>query len=189
VRIIGGASRGRRLRPPRGKQTRPTGDRVKQTLFDILAPRIVGSRFLDLFAGAGGIGLEALSRGAARVVFIDSDRSAIEAIQENLEAVSPRAEKQILRQDVPTAIAELGDSGVRFDIAYMDPPYDSPLYEAVLEQIGLIRLLRSDGLLVAEHFHKRSLPETIGGLVLARGVKIGDHRLSFYTPEDSPSRG
>src|SRR5437868_9022591 len=122
MRIIGGEGRGRRLRAPKGKATRPTGDRVKQMLFDILAPRIVGSRFLDAFAGAGGIGLEALSRGAARAVLIDNDRAAVTAIQENLEALGLTASAQVFRQDVRVALAALGDSGVRFDLVYLDPP-------------------------------------------------------------------
>jgi 16S rRNA (guanine(966)-N(2))-methyltransferase RsmD len=180
VRIIGGQGRGRRLKAPKGSATRPTGDRVKQSLFDILTPRIAGARFLDACAGAGGIGLEALSRGAARVVFVDTDRAAIAAINENLEALGAPAEVQVFRQDVRMVLATLADTGVRFDIVYLDPPYDSPLYEEVLEQIGRTGVLRPEGLVVAEHFHKRALPATIGGLVHTREVRIGDHRLSFY---------
>lgn len=185
MRIIGGQSKGRRLRAPRGGATRPTGDRVKQTVFDILAPRIAGCRFLDVFAGAGGMGLEALSRGAARVVLVDNNRAAVEAIQENLAALKVDGQAQICRQDARVALAALSDAGVRFDIAYLDPPYDSPLYEELLEQMGRTRLLQADGLVIAEHFHKRALPETIGGLARTRDVRIGDHRLSFYRPEEA----
>jgi 16S rRNA (guanine(966)-N(2))-methyltransferase RsmD len=183
MRIIGGQAKGRRLKSPKGGATRPTGDRVKQTLFDILAPRISGARFLDVCAGAGGIGLEALSRGAARVVLIDSDREAVAAIQENLKALAGTASVQVFRQDARVALAALADAGVRFDIAFFDPPYDSPLYEPLLEQIGRTHLLQPEGVVVAEHFHKRALPETIGGLFRVRDVKIGDHRLSFYRLE------
>jgi 16S rRNA (guanine(966)-N(2))-methyltransferase RsmD len=185
VRIIGGQGKGRRLRAPKGGATRPTGDRVKQTLFDILAPRIVSSRFLDVFAGAGGIGLEALSRGAARVVLVDNNRAAVEAIEANLEALKADGQAQVFRQDARVALAALGDSGVRFDVIYLDPPYDSPLYEELLEQVGVTRLVKDDGVVIAEHFHKRLLPETIGGLVCARMVRIGDHRLSFYRREEA----
>ena len=183
MRIIGGQGKGRKLKSPKGGATRPTGDRVKQTLFDILAPRISGARFLDVCAGAGGIGLEALSRGASRVVLVDSDRDAVAAIQENLKALGSAREAQVFRQDARVALAALADTGVRFDIAYLDPPYDSPLYEELLEQVGRTHLLQPSGLVVAEHFHKRLLPETIGGLLRAREVRIGDHRLSFYQPE------
>jgi 16S rRNA (guanine966-N2)-methyltransferase len=180
MRIIGGRVKGRKLRAPAGGSTRPTGDRVKQTLFDILAPRIAGARFLDVFAGAGGIGLEALSRGAARVVLVDQDRAAVAAIHEHLEVFGGGHAAQVFRQEARVALASLADTGVRFDIVFLDPPYDSPLYEEVLEQIGRTHLLQAGGVVVAEHFHKRVLPETIGGLVRSREVRIGDHRLSFY---------
>jgi 16S rRNA (guanine966-N2)-methyltransferase len=189
MRIIGGHARGRRLKSPKGGATRPTGDRVKQTVFDILAPRISGCRFLDVFAGAGGIGLEALSRGAARVVLVDNNRAAVDAIQENLAALNGSGgQAQVFRQDARVALASMADAGVRFDVVYVDPPYESNLYEELLEQIGSTRLLQADGIVIAEHFHKRARPETIGNLVRARTVRIGDHTLSFYRPSEGESR-
>jgi 16S rRNA (guanine(966)-N(2))-methyltransferase RsmD len=179
TRIIGGTGKGRRLRTPRGDATRPTGARVRQTLFDILAPRVPGCRFLDAFAGNGGVGLEALSRGAARVVLVDQSRAAIEAVRENARLVAAAGgDVQIYHQDARIALAALADSGVRFDVVYLDPPYASPLYEPLLEEAS--RLLDTAGVVVAEHFHKRALPETIGGLVSTRSVRIGDHKLTFY---------
>jgi 16S rRNA (guanine966-N2)-methyltransferase len=179
TRIIGGTGKGRRLRTPRGEATRPTGARVRQSLFDILAPRVPGCRFLDAFAGNGGVGLEAVSRGAARVVFVDQSRAAIEVLRENVRAVAGSGgDVQIHHQDARIALAALADSGVRFDVIYLDPPYASDLYEPLLGEAG--RLLEPDGLVVAEHFHKRVLPETIGGLVSTRSVRIGDHKLTFY---------
>jgi 16S rRNA (guanine(966)-N(2))-methyltransferase RsmD len=179
TRIIGGTGKGRRLRTPRGDATRPTGARVRQTLFDILAPRVSGCRFLDAFAGNGGVGLEALSRGAARVVLVDQSRAAIEVIRENARLLAAAGgDVQIYHQDARIALAALADSGVRFDVIYLDPPYASPLYEPLLEEAA--RLLATTGVVVAEHFHKRALPETIGGLVSTRSVRIGDHTLTFY---------
>ena len=179
TRIIGGTGKGRRLRTPRGEATRPTGARVRQTLFDILAPRVPGCRFLDALAGNGGVGLEALSRGAARVVLVDQSRAAIEVVRENARLVAAAGgDVQIYHQDARIALAALADSGVRFDVIYLDPPYASPLYEPLLEEAG--RLLERAGVVVAEHFHKRALPETIGGLVSTRSVRIGDHKLTFY---------
>lgn len=181
TRILAGGHKGRRLMAPAGLATRPTGARVRQTLFDILAPELPGCRFLDAFAGSGAIGLEALSRGAARVVLVDSSAAAIAAIRENQAALKDATgEVRVHRQDAQVALAAFADQGVRFDIVFVDPPYDSPLYEPVLEQVGTLRLLEADGLVVAEHFHKRPLPETIGGLERRRLVKIGDHCLSFY---------
>lgn len=183
TRIIGGTGKGRRLRTPRGDLTRPTGARVRQTLFDILAPRIPGCRFLDAFAGNGGVGLEALSRGAARVVLVDKSRTAIAAIRENVRAVGGASgEAQVYHQDTRLALAAMADSGVRFDVIYLDPPYDSALYEPLIEEAA--HLLEKAGLVVAEHFHKRALPETIGRLARTRSVRIGDHRLSFYARHD-----
>lgn len=185
TRIIAGRGKGRRLRSPKGRATRPTGSRVKQALFDILAPRIRGCRFLDAFAGNGGIGLEALSRGAARVVLVDESRAAVEAIRANARAMAGSGgEVQVFRQDARIALAALVDSGVRFDLVYLDPPYESDLYEPLLAQVAQTRLLEEDGLVVAEHFHKRALPPRIGGLALTRSVRVGDHRLSFYRREE-----
>jgi len=188
-RIIGGRGRGRRLKSPTGSRTRPTGGRVRQTLFDILAPEIAGCRFLDAFAGGGGVGLEALSRGAARVVLVDSDAVAVEAARENARAVAGAGgEVQVLRQDARTALRILADQGRQFDVTYLDPPYASDLYEPLLASLGEGSLVPEGGLVVAEHFHKRSLPETIGPLARTRTVRVGDHCLSFYRRRPSPSR-
>jgi 16S rRNA (guanine(966)-N(2))-methyltransferase RsmD len=180
-RIIAGRGRGRRLKSPPGHATRPTGGRVRQTLFDILAPEVPGCRFLDAFAGNGGVGLEALSRGAAKVVLVDKSGPAVEAIQENARALAASGgEVEVFRQDARTGMAALADRGRQFDIVYLDPPYASELYEPLLTGLGTGTLLAEAGLVVAEHFHKRPLPETIGGLERTRTVRVGDHCLSFY---------
>ena len=180
-RIIGGRARGRRLKAPRGAETRPTGDRVKQTLFDILAPEISGCRFLDPFAGGGGVGFEALSRGATSAVLVDHSPAAVAAIRENQGRLGDTGGNvQVFQQDARVALAALADRGARFDVVYLDPPYQSGLYEPLLDQLAATGLLEPHGVVVAEHFHKRTLPETIGGLVQTRSVKVGDHRLTFY---------
>ncbi len=181
TRIIGGQAKGRRLAAPKGAGTRPTGARVKQTLFDILAPTLPGCRFLDAFAGAGGIGLEALSRGAERVVFVERGRPAVATIRANLKTLGPcGGEVEVLQQDAVLALGSLADSGERFDVVFLDPPYGGDLYEPFLEQVWQVTILRPAGLVVAEHFHKRGLPERIGGLSRTREVRVGDHCLSFY---------
>lgn len=197
-RIIGGSGKGRRLKAPTGDATRPTGARVRQTLFDILAPMIPDGRFLDAFAGGGGVGLEALSRGARRVVLIDESPAAVEAVRANLALLigapggakrrgkksgaeltsAPRNTAEVLRQDARIALAALRDRGERFDVVYLDPPYGSDLYEPLLPLAEAV--LAEDGVIVAEHFHKRALPERMGRLVNARSVRVGDHRLTFY---------
>jgi 16S rRNA (guanine966-N2)-methyltransferase len=180
-RIIGGAGKGRRLKTAAGDSTRPTGARVRQSLFDILAPVIPGCRFLDAFAGSGGVGLEALSRGAATVVLVDRDAAAVKAAKENAQALAkPGGEVQVFRQDARTAMGALADQGLRFDVVYLDPPYASDLYEPLLSLLDEGPLLAGGGVVVAEHFHKRPLPERIGGLVRTRQKRVGDHWLSFY---------
>ena len=180
-RIIAGRGRGRRLKSAPGHATRPTGGRVRQTLFDILAPEVPGCRFLDAFAGNGGVGLEALSRGASRVVLVDKSGPAVAAIRENARALADGGgEVDVFQQDARTALAALSDRGRQFDIVYLDPPYASDLYEPLLSGLGDGALLADGGLVVAEHFHKRALPETIGHLERTRTVRVGDHRLSFY---------
>ncbi len=176
-RIIAGAGKGRRLKAAGGDATRPTGARVRQSLFDILAPLIPGCRFLDAFAGNGGVGLEALSRGASRVVLVDKAASAVEAAKENARVLaSAGGDVQVFRQDARTAIGAFADQGLRFDVVYLDPPYDSDL-----------SALAEDGVVVAEHFHKRPLPERMGGLARVRLKRVGDHCLSFYRRGDGGS--
>jgi 16S rRNA (guanine(966)-N(2))-methyltransferase RsmD len=154
-----------------------TADRVKQTLFDILTPRLRGASVLDLCAGSGGIGLEALSRGAARVVLVDSAALAVAAIRANLAALGdPQAE--VFRQDATVALRGFARQGRHFDIVFLDPPYASGLYESILANAAAV--LAPDGVVVAEHFHKRLLPEAPEGLQQARTVKVGDHVLAFF---------
>jgi 16S rRNA (guanine966-N2)-methyltransferase len=187
TRVIGGQGRGRRLKSPPGTQTRPTGARVKQALFDILALQVPGGSFLDLFAGGGGIGLEALSRGASRVVLVDRSAGAVQAIRANVAAMANLGgDVQVFRQEVLYAVAGLASAGQRFDVVFLDPPYESDLYERLLDQAGH-QLLAEGGVVVAEHFHKRALPERIGHLVCTRSVRIGDHRLSFYRRDQEGS--
>ena len=149
-------------------------------LLDILQPELPGCRFLDAFAGGGAVGLEAASRGASRVVMIDQDRDAVRAMNENVAALRAGGAAQVFQQDARVALPALADAGHRFDIVYLDPPYDSPLYEPLLAELGRGRLLEPEGLVVVEHFHKRPVPERMGRLERTRSVRIGDHRLSFY---------
>jgi 16S rRNA (guanine(966)-N(2))-methyltransferase RsmD len=181
MRILGGKGRGRRLRSAAGEGTRPTGGRVRQTLFDILAPEIRGSRFLDCFAGSGGIGLEALSRGAAEVVLVERGAEAVAALRENARALAGvGGDVRVFAQDATVALAAFDAQGLRFDVVYVDPPYASQLYEPLLERLGSGGLVAEGGLVVAEHFKKRALPERIGALARTRVVRVGDHCLSFY---------
>jgi 16S rRNA (guanine(966)-N(2))-methyltransferase RsmD len=180
-RILAGRDKGRRLKAPAGQETRPTGARLRQTLFDILAPVMPGARVLDAFAGSGAVGLEAFSRGAAKVVLVELSGPAVNALRHNAALVAGGGGAvEIFRQDARIALPALAERGARFDVIYLDPPYASELYEPVIESVSASGLLAEGGVLVAEHFHKRALPATIGRLRAAREVRVGDHRLTFY---------
>jgi len=184
-RVIGGSGKGRRLQMPRGDATRPTGARVRQTLFDVLGQRVPGARFLDLFAGSGAVGVEALSRGAARAVFVEQRREAVAAIRGNLEALGAgEATYRVMRRDALQAITDLARAGDTFDLVFLDPPYSGDDYDAALRRLDETSLVAPGGWVIAEHFHKRALPETIGRLHAVRSVRVGDHLLTLLEPTD-----
>jgi 16S rRNA (guanine966-N2)-methyltransferase len=137
---------------------------------------MMGARFLDVCAGGGGVGLEALSRGASRVVFVERRAEACAVIRENLRALDASG-AEVVCQDARVALRGLARAASSFEIAYLDPPYDSDLYELVLELLG--DLLVPGGVVAVEHFHKSPLAERIGPLESVRVVRIGDHKLTF----------
>jgi len=186
VRIIAGKYRGRKLKSPPSLETRPTSDRLRETLFNILAPRIEGARFLDLCAGSGAVGLEALSRGAEHVTFVDRSRKMRALLETNVSALKvDQAEFEIF-------VAEVGEflrrhvkkDAIPFDVIFFDPPYAMD-YETVLEFIGekAEQVLTGDGLVVVEHRKKRELQDDFGRLRRYRIVKHGESALSFYQNE------
>ena len=149
MRVIAGKARSLKLMTPPGMDTRPTTDRTKETLFNILQPEIGGARFLDLFSGSGAIGIEALSRGAAFAVFVEKDRAAAECIRKNLAFTKLGDNGQILRKDVGAALKSL-EKGEPFDLIFMDPPYGRGLERQVLEYLAHSSLLAEDGTVVVE---------------------------------------
>jgi 16S rRNA (guanine(966)-N(2))-methyltransferase RsmD len=180
MRIIAGALKGRRLVTPRGATTRPTADQVRIALMDTLAPRLLDARVLDLFAGAGGVGLEALSRGAAHATFVERDPRAVAALRENVETLGVGALARVRRGDVLRELAALYRAGERFDVAFLDPPYEAGLVETTLEALGGGGLLLPEGLVVAQHFTKRAPAATIGALARFRTRRFGETTLTFY---------
>lgn len=180
MRIGGGRFRGRSVRAPTGRATRPTSGRLKKSLFDILAPRLEDARFLDLFAGAGAVGLEALSRGAAHVTFVERGRHAAKSIQANLAALGLTGKAELSLKDAASAVAALQKKGERFDLVFVDPPYGEGADARLLAKIEAAELLTADGLLIVEHHHKTSLPDACGSLKQMRQVRAGESCLSFY---------
>jgi 16S rRNA (guanine(966)-N(2))-methyltransferase RsmD len=150
MRIIAGTARGTRLSAPAGTSTRPTTDRLKENLFNILSPLIADARFLDLFSGSGAIGIEALSRGARIAVFVEQSRKAAQVIKENLTKAKLEDRAEIIVMPVKQAINRLNDSRYSFDIIFMDPPYESNYVDDVILQLSAARLLAPEGIIAAE---------------------------------------
>ncbi|MFZ3170517.1 MAG: 16S rRNA (guanine(966)-N(2))-methyltransferase RsmD [Carboxydocellales bacterium] len=181
MRVITGSARGRKLKTPKGLITRPTTDRVKEALFNILGNRVLGAKVLDLFAGSGALAIEALSRGAEGAVLVEVSPQAILAIQDNLTVtkLSPRVE--LIRQDVYQVLANLGSKTESFDLIFLDPPYHQGHGPKVLELIARHKLLTKFGLVVIEASKKESFPLEVGTLVLGRRENYGDSSLVLYT--------
>ena len=181
MRIISGAYRGRILRSPSDNKTRPTSDRLRETLFNILAPRITEeTRFLDLCAGTGAIGIEALSRGAGFVTFVDKSRRACALIEENLDLLKvPEDETEIICLSAENYVSR--EHGKSWDIVFFDPPY-SENYALVIYEFGEEgkQILAGDGVFIAEHHAKTTLPDAYGNLRRWRLLKQGETCLSFY---------
>src|SRR5260370_11259713 len=185
MRVIAGTYRSRILKSLKGLALRPTSDRLRETLFNVLAPNIAGSRFLDLFAGTGAIGIEALSRGAAEVVFIENHAPAATLIRRNLGSLGINTGVTLLTVDALRGLALLASrkqqAQPRYNYIFLDPPYAAAEdYSRVLEYLGSADLLASGGLVVAEHRRNFDLREEAGALHRFRVLSQGDAALSFY---------
>ena len=181
MRIIGGTSRGRRLSGPRGAAIRPTADQVKGALFNILADRIVGARFLDLFAGTGNIGLEALSRGATQATFVESNPIACRLLEANVRRCGFERAAEV--RPVPVSRFLKHTRGPAYDIVFLDPPYQTQDAQRVLPSVGADDIIQPHGVVVVEHFHKTHLDDRIGHLALVKTYRYGDTCLSLYQRE------
>jgi 16S rRNA (guanine(966)-N(2))-methyltransferase RsmD len=176
LRIIAGSLKGRRLSTPKWDGLRPTSDKLRETLFNIVAPRVADARVLDAYAGTGAIGIEALSRGAAQVTFADRDPRALKLIGENLKLCGVSDRYVIIR-------ARLGQTPLSFapesfDLAVLDPPYDEPDLAAAISAAE--PFIAPGGLLILEHARRRPAPEAASGLTRVREVTSGDSALAFY---------
>jgi 16S rRNA (guanine966-N2)-methyltransferase len=193
MRVIGGHDRGRRLRAPRGLQTRPTADRVRVTLFDVIGPAVAGARVLDLFAGTGAVGIEALSRGAARVVLVERDQSALRALRANLATLgASRAAARVLAGDVLQLLPTVGAEEGTFDFVFIDPPYGTTLAGRTLEALAAARVCRDGSEVVVQHSMRTVLPVVSGLVAHRRPRRFGDTALTFLraggaAPDDSGS--
>ena len=181
MRIIAGQYRSRQVVAPAGAVTRPTSDRLRETLFNVLAPRIEGVTFLDLFAGSGAVGIEALSRGARQVYAIDSDKKAARAIEKNLATLGIGDEFVFLQADVVSGLRTLAAQKIQFEIAVLDPPYrEHGAYEQCFRLIGDLSLGAPQAILVAEHEKHFDPGDRLASFARYRTLQQGDAVLSFY---------
>jgi 16S rRNA (guanine966-N2)-methyltransferase len=172
----------------KGSQLRPTSDQLRETLFDVLGPAIRGKRFLDAYAGSGAVGLEALSRGAAEVVFLEQHRAAGEIIRKNLESLKIDSGFRILNCQALTGLERLAAETARFDFVYLDPPYSEIReYHHSLRQLGRSELLLRSSWVIAEHSRFCVLEERYSSLVRVRLLRHGDAQLSFYRLGPAPA--
>jgi 16S rRNA (guanine966-N2)-methyltransferase len=175
VRIIAGTRRGHTIHAPKGRDTRPTSDRVRENVFNIVAPWVEGARVLDLYAGSGAMGLEALSRGAEAAVFVESDPEAVRAIEQNLDKLRLTAAR-VVRQDAVTGLGHEAGAGRKYDLVLADPPYDMTDYRSLSRYLPGV--LGDDGLLVFETAAKTE-PE-LPGLVVRTSRKYGSTRVTVF---------
>lgn len=182
MRIIAGTLRSRRFEAPPGLATRPSSDRLRETLFNVLAPRIEDAALLDLYAGSGAVGIEAMSRGAARVVFVERAAAALKVLRANLARLGLKDGVEVRAESVG-AFLRRGSSGAGFDIVFLDPPYDAEgEYETTLGLLGsdTAGLLSGGAVVIAEHRRKDVLKDRYGALERTRLLQQGDAALSFY---------
>jgi 16S rRNA (guanine966-N2)-methyltransferase len=186
MRVIAGTFRSRQLVAPRGMQTRPTSDRLRETLFNILAPQLEGSRFVDLYAGTGAVGIEALSRGAAHVWFAENSQTALASLRQNLAALRITRDFTIEDRGVGAMLQRLSKLPQPVDLVFLDPPYEAEdEYSEALNFFGSVRgraILSPQAVVIAEHSSKAKLAPRYGALEHARLRKQGDAALSFFSP-------
>ena len=176
MRIIAGSLKGRRLKTPTWDGLRPTSDKLRETLFNVLAAKVEGARVLDGYAGTGAVGIEALSRGASHVTFVERDRRAQSLIAENLAACGVTDGYVIIRAGIDRAAVDLPPAS--FDLVLLDPPYDIDAAATIAPVAGL---LAAHGTLVLEHARRRPAPATVGALTLTREIVSGDSALALYS--------
>jgi len=183
LRIIAGTAKGRKLFPPRDRTIRPTSDRAREAVFNILDKEVVGAKVLDLFAGTGALGLEALSRGARQAVFIDLAKAAVTLIKKNVLLCGFSEQSLIIQRDLRKGLFFLQEfvAGEPFNLIFLDPPYGQGLGLEILNNIGRMQLLAANGQVVVEEETWAALPQRAGGLVLSDHRCYGEAGIWFYT--------
>lgn len=189
LRVIAGSARNRVLAAPEGRETRPTGERVREAFFSMVQTRLPGAFFADLYAGSGAIGIEALSRGAAHAVFVDNAPKVLRVLRNNLKTAGLASLADVHHLNLPPDMSRLHRPQNGYDIVFADPPYRFGRYPELLEGLGRTQLAAPDGLVAIEHTIRTQMPEKAGGFVLEQTRRYGDSAMSIYlteTDEDYP---
>lgn len=186
MRVISGEAKGRRLNAPADDSIRPTADRAKETLFHIIGEKVPGALVLDLFAGSGNLGIEALSRGARRAFFVDIAKKAVATIRENLALVAFTERSTVWQEDAFSALSRLRRMGRRFDLVFSDPPYGHQLAKRSLVTLAHGQLVQGNGLVIVEHHRKDLLPKRVATLLMLDERRFGDSVLTFYRQKAKP---
>jgi 16S rRNA (guanine966-N2)-methyltransferase len=179
LRVIGGQQRGRKLLTVKGMDTRPTAGRMRESLFNILAARVIGSYTLDLFAGTGAFGIEALSRGAATAVFIDKEKAALSIIGKNIEACGLGEQSKVIKWNILTNLKCLESRMPPFDLVFMDPPYDTNCVHKALVNLYHSNSLKHGATVIVEHSPKEQVPQNLFGFEIIDQRKYGRTFFSF----------
>lgn len=185
MRVISGRARGLKLNTPKNEDVRPTTDRVKESLFNIINSYVLDSNVLDLFAGTGSLGIECLSRGANKCVFVDKSKESMSIVKSNIKKAKVENESITLNTDFKNAIISLGNKGEKFNIIFMDPPYYKNMFFDALSLVDENNLLDEDGIIVVEHDTVDGFPENVGRLYKNRDKKYGKTTLTFYKMEEA----
>ncbi len=180
MRVIAGALKGRRLTTPRGRTTRSTSDQVRIACLDTLMPFLPAGPFLDLFAGAGGVGIEALSRGAPSATFVEREAMALRALRGNIESLGLVERARVVRDDAVVAVERLGEAGQRFAVVFLDPPYESPRALPTLERLAEGACLLPEAVVVLQHATKAPPASALGALAPWKTRRFGETTLTFF---------
>lgn len=185
MRVISGSAKGRALKAPPGMNTRPTSDKVKEAIFNMIGPYFDGGMALDLFAGSGGLGIEALSRGMDRAVFVDMDKLSIQTINRNLEATGFSDRSEVYRSEAAQAIRTLAKRKYRFDLVLLDPPYRFTHVDELMLDIQELGLLQDGATVLVEHRSDHRYPEIVGQLQCRRYAEYGETAVAIYRYVDA----
>ncbi|QOY34354.1 16S rRNA (guanine(966)-N(2))-methyltransferase RsmD [Anaerobacillus isosaccharinicus] len=180
MRVISGTCKGRPLKAVPGHTTRPTTDKVKESIFNIIGPFFDGGQGLDLYAGSGGLGIEALSRGMEKFVFVDQNPKAIEIVQLNLNACRFEEKAELYRNDAKRALKAVAKRGIKFDVIFLDPPYAKQRLEDEIAFIAQNQLLTEEGIIVTEHDASLIMQETIEQITCIRQEQYGDTKITIF---------